>query len=143
MERDRVERVHEVFEIWNSRGVEAFAAEAWHPDIVWEEAAGFPEAGTRHGRQACVNRMVERFAAVGHVGLEIVDVELVGERATLIEMIVRGRGQASGAPTEMHDWFVTEIDDEGLTVRMREFLSRDAAERAAEELTGERRGAPR
>jgi ketosteroid isomerase-like protein len=139
-ERDRVALVHEAMEVWNTRGLEAFAEERWSADIVWEEASGFPEAGVRHGREACVRRMRERFEALGHVDVEVVNVDVLSDRGVLMELIIRGRGQASGAPTEMRDWFLTEVDEEDKTVRMREFLGRDEAMRAVEELGTTRPG---
>ena len=131
---DRAELARDAFELWNRGDLEAFARERWHPDVVWEEPTEFPEAGVRHGRDACVRRMKERFDAVGHVEVEVVDVIEISESAAMVELIVRGRGQASGAAIEMRDWFVNEFDDADKAVRMREFLSREEAMRAADGL---------
>jgi ketosteroid isomerase-like protein len=131
---DGIAQVYAGIETWNSEGFDAFAEERWSPDIVWEEPSGFPDAGVRHGREACMQRMRERFEVLGHVEAEIVNATELSDRVVLTELIIRGRGQASGAPTEMRDWFVSEVDDDYKAVRLREFLTRDEAVRAAEEL---------
>jgi hypothetical protein len=131
---DLVARSREATEAWNAEGLERFAEQFWGPDLVWEEDPNFPEAGVRRGRQACVERMLERFEAVGHVEITPGEVRQLGESHVLLELVIRGRGSASGAPTEMREWFVSEMDRDGFTVHMREVLYRDAALAAAREL---------
>jgi ketosteroid isomerase-like protein len=107
----------------------------FHPDIVWEEPAGFPDAGTRRGREAVLSRVRERFSLLGWVKFEVVDAEEIGERL-YAEVIVRGRGSASGAPAQMHDFWVYDYAADGSVIRWREFLDRDAALAAAHEDAG-------
>ena len=92
-------RAEVMFGVWNEQGMEAMAERFWHPDIVWEEPARFPEAGVHHGRAACVRRMSERFVEVGEVKIEVVDARLVGDQV-LTEAIIRGQGAASGVPSQ-------------------------------------------
>jgi ketosteroid isomerase-like protein len=132
--RDRIAQVYEGIETWNSQGLDAFAEERWSRDVVWEEPSGFPDAGIRHGREACLRRMRERFEVLGHVAVEVVSAVELSDTVVLTELIIRGRGQASGAPTEMRDWFVTEVDEDDKAIHLYEFLTRDEAVRAADEL---------
>ena len=114
---------------WNERGIEALRRR-WHEDIVWEEAQGFPDAATRRGRDAVFARMRERFEFLGVVAIEVVDAEEIGERL-FADVIVRGRGTTSGAPAEMHSFWVYDYADDERLIRWREFLDRDAALAAA------------
>jgi hypothetical protein len=74
--------------------------------------------------------MRERFEFLGVVAIEVVDVDEIGDRL-FADVIVRGRGTASGAPAEMHSYWVYEYADDERTIRWREFLDRDAALAAA------------
>lgn len=124
-EPDRAALAREAMEFWNEAGLEAFAERFWHPDIVWEEPAGFPDAGTRRGRDECVRRMRERFSLLGDVELKPAEITVHRDRV-LIEAVVTGEGVSSGVPTGMREYFV--LDSEGpRTTRFREFLDRDAA----------------
>jgi ketosteroid isomerase-like protein len=114
---------------WNERGIEVLQRR-WHEDIVWEEAEGFPDAGTQRGRDAVFARMRERFEFLGVVAIEVVEAEEIGERL-FAEVIVRGRGTASGAPAEMRSFWVYEYADDERLIRWREFLNRGAALAAA------------
>ena len=119
------------FDVWNTQGLEAMAERFWHPDIVWEEASGFPDAGVRRGREAAVRRMRERLSLLGHVQVEVLDARQVGGN-TLTEAIVRGAGTSSGAAVEQREFFLNTIGEDGRTLRFREFLDRDEAIAAAE-----------
>jgi ketosteroid isomerase-like protein len=122
------------FATWNSEGARAAAERFWHSEIRWEEPPGFPDAGVHRGREACLRRMEERFDLLGEVRIEVADAQLVGDQA-LIDAIVHGRGAASGAPTEMRDFFL--IENRGRrTIRFREFLERDEALAAARASAG-------
>jgi hypothetical protein len=126
-ERDFLALSRRAYELWNAEGVQAFAERWWSSEIVWEEPANFPEAGVRQGRQACIDRMKERFEPVGHVSVDVVSVRRVTESVFLQELTIRGRGTSSGIPTEMTDWLLGEINDDEQVIWMREFLDRDAA----------------
>jgi ketosteroid isomerase-like protein len=130
---ERLARVRESLEVWNREGLEVMAERHWHPDMVWEEPEGFPDAAIRRGRSACVSRMRERLDLLGHVRLEPSDARVVGD-VVFVEVLVRGRGASSGAPVELREFFVLE-SDRGLTTRFREFLDRDAALAAAKAAT--------
>ncbi|MQA74247.1 MAG: hypothetical protein GEU88_07910 [Solirubrobacterales bacterium] len=130
-------RAEFLFGVWNEQGMEAMAERFWDEDMVWEEARQFPEAGVHRGRAACVRQMSERFVEVGEVKIEVVDAHQIGD-LTLTEVIVRGQGTASGVPTEMREFFLTEVRD-GRAVRFLEFLDRDEALAAARAEGGEDR----
>ena len=135
---DFVALAHEAYDLWNSEGIDAFAERWWAPDILWEEPQNFPEAATRHGRDACVRRMKERFEPLGHVTVEVMGVRPLRERIALQELTVGGRGSASGAEVEMRVWMIAELGDRGQALWMREFIERQEAEQAAEEIASER-----
>ena len=97
---------------------------------MWEEPADFPDSATRRGRDAVFSRMRERFALLGVVRFEVVEVREVGDRL-YAEMIVRGRGSASGVPVEMHSFWVYDYAEDGRLIRWREFLDREEALAAA------------
>ena len=131
---DLVALAREGIESWNNDGLEAFAQRWWAPEVVWEEAPDFPEAGLHRGREACVKRMLERFEAVGHVELTTGEARQLSDRRVFFEVIVRGRGSASGVPIEMREWFISEMEQDGRAVFMREFLDREEALAAAARL---------
>jgi hypothetical protein len=85
-----------------------------------EQAHRFFAAWNEQGAAAAVKRFWDP-----RIAIEVVDTEQVGDQI-LIEAIVRGHGSASGAPTEMRDFFLIENGDP-LTIRFREFLGRDEA----------------
>ena len=89
-------RFREWVATWNEGGLE-HAPAIWHEDIVWVEPPGFPDAGTRRGRDACVARMRERFALLGEVKVELLGAEVRGHRL-FVEAVVSGEGAASGVP---------------------------------------------
>jgi ketosteroid isomerase-like protein len=128
-ERSRTDRFRAAIDRWNEGGIEAVAG-TWHGDAVWEEPAGFPDAGTRRGREAIFSRMRDRFQFIGLVELEIAEVEEIGDRL-YADVIVRGRGPTSGAPAEMHSFWVYDYADDGSVILWREFLARDEALAAA------------
>jgi ketosteroid isomerase-like protein len=127
----RADRLRRGIADWNERGFEAIE-ERWHEDVVWEEAAGFPDAGIRRGREEVLRRGRERFAMLGLVKFEIVEAEAIGDRL-FVEVIARGRGVASGAPTKMHEFWVYDYAPDDRLIRWREFLDRDEALAAARE----------
>jgi ketosteroid isomerase-like protein len=125
------QRADLVFGVWNDEGLEAMAERFWHPDIVWEEAPDFPDAGVRRGRDEAVRRMSERLELLGHIQIEVLDARRTGANI-LIEAIVRGTGSASGAPVANREFFLITVGPDGLSTRFREYLDRDAAIAAAE-----------
>jgi len=121
-------RAETLIDSWNREGLEAMAERLWAPDIIWEEPDRFPDAGVHRGRDACIRRMRERFALLGEVRLELVTAEPAGDDL-FIEALIHGQGTASGAPTTMREFFISEIAD-GRTTRLREFLDRETARAA-------------
>ena len=126
-ERAAARELRERLERWNAGGLD-YAREAWHEDLVWEEPPVFPDAGVHRGRAACIARMGERLALLGEVKLELLDVEVRGDRA-LVEVVAHGEGTASGVPAELREYFVFELAD-GQIRRWLEFLERGPAEAA-------------
>ena len=119
------ERARTLIGIWNSEGLDSWAAHAWSPDIVWHEPERFPDAGVRVGRDAALQRMRERFDWIGEVQMELVDVQQAGSR-TMIEVIIHSKGRQSGATADQREFLITEIED-GQTTLLLEFLDRDEA----------------
>ena len=119
------ERARALVATWNEEGLDAWAAQAWSPDIVWHEPQRFPDAGVHEGREASLQRMRERFDWIGEVRMELVDVQQSAKR-TMIEVIIHSRGRQSGAEASQREFLVTEIED-GRTTLFLEFLDRDEA----------------
>jgi ketosteroid isomerase-like protein len=119
------ERARALVRTWNAQGLEAWAATAWSPEIVWHEPERFPDAGIHRGRDACLRRMRERFDWIGEVRMELVDVQQVPPR-TMFEVIIHSKGRQSGARASQREFLVSEIDD-GRTTLFLEFLDRDDA----------------
>jgi ketosteroid isomerase-like protein len=117
---------------WNERGIEAIETR-WHEDVVWEEPTDFPDAGLHRGKEAVLRRIRERFSFVGVVTLEVVETEEIGDDRLYSHVIVHGRGPASGAPAEIHEYWVYYYSEDDRLIRWREFLNRDAALAAARE----------
>jgi ketosteroid isomerase-like protein len=124
------QRADLVFGVWNDEGLEAMAERFWHPEIVWEEPPDFPDADVHRGRDKAVQRMNERLELLGHIQIDVLDARRVGPN-TLVEVVLRGTGSASGAPVERREYFLLTIEDRR-TTRFREYLDRDAAVAAAE-----------
>ena len=119
------ERARALVETWNEEGLEAWAATAWSPDIVWHEPERFPDAGVHHGREACLERMRERFDWLGEVTMELVDVQQRGSR-TMLETIIHSEGRQSGARASQREFLVFEIVEGGTTFLL-EYLDREEA----------------
>ena len=81
--------------------------------------------------------MKERFEVVGHVEVDLLAVDEVTDSVGLQELRIRGRGAASGVPTEMKVWMLGEVDENGQVVWMREFLDHSEADTAAADFNPE------
>jgi ketosteroid isomerase-like protein len=55
MSQENIEVVRALFDAWNARDWDAFAAQH-DPDVIWARFEGWPEAGTLVGREACINQ---------------------------------------------------------------------------------------
>jgi ketosteroid isomerase-like protein len=113
---------------WNEGALDS-APTIWHEDIVWEEAAHWPDSGTWHGRDAVVARMRERLDLLGDVHLDVLGIE-TGPGSALVEVDVQGVGATSGAPAAARTHWVFDFAEDGRVIHWREYLDRADAEAA-------------
>jgi ketosteroid isomerase-like protein len=112
---------------WGMAELRAVAEEGWHPDVVYEEAAEWPGAGTFHGREAVLARFAEYQEILGAGENEVV--EIVEFEPGRVFLTFRYHTESSaGMPVDHHWAYLFEVRD-GLVVRWKAYLDADAARR--------------
>jgi ketosteroid isomerase-like protein len=101
--------------------------ELLHPDCRWFVTEAPRQA--HRGKEAFL-RMVESWLEVTTDWRAVPGDITEGENAFVIEMVVTGRGRASGASTRTRGWAVVTMRD-GLVETWREFTGWEEAQRAA------------
>ena len=115
--------VREMYDVFNSEGVEATAA-YYADDIVWHSDPSFPEGGQFEGRDAVVAYMSSMFQNWAHVELEIEELVARDDRVlALLRMRNSGRDGIEMVAFWGHLWTV----EDGRMVDVRSFLNREAA----------------
>ena len=127
MPRTKVELVHEVIDAWNRRDGDRFVA-CLHPEVVWDDTAGFPGVrGVHHGRGEAREWYEQVLVEPWETLLvEVAELSEAGEDRAFVGASIQARGRASGADTTLQVWTVLWFAD-GLISRRELFLTRTGA----------------
>ncbi len=132
-DQDPAAVVHATYELWNEAGLEAVAAEYWHPDIelqVPPEWFAILGKGTATGREEVVAVYRTGTATLEDTQAEIIDLERAGDEF-VVTMRFRGRGQTSGVEVESQKMFQVLRIEDGMVKAIRFFNDAEAARAAA------------
>lgn len=127
---------------WNEGDLER-AYRALGEDVEYNLAPTWPEARPLRGRAEVIKffqELRETFPDARAGPLEFAE---IGERRVIVGFPVVGTGRASGVRIDMRIWQVWELSEQGLPVRVHEYLDREAALRAAAIADAARSGAAR
>jgi ketosteroid isomerase-like protein len=132
MSEENVERLGQMFAIFNDQGVEAATAALGHlldEEFEIEEAAEVPDRDGYAGREAFIANMLkleESFEELRLVPLEFVDLD----DKVVVVVSMAGKGRASGALVEMTFAQLWSLRD-GKAVSLRDFATKAEALEAA------------
>jgi uncharacterized protein len=129
MSEENVEAFKRVFEAENQRDVEAVIAEL-DPDVEWH--AALPLLGgdaVYRGHERVREFLPEIWDVLADTAFEFPDIRDLGDRVVAIGRF-RGRGEASGIPTERPFAYVVDFKG-GKATRLRAFLDPKRARAAA------------
>src|SRR5256885_9541460 len=128
MSQENVEIVRAAFEAWNARpGEPDFAP--FHPELVYHPRADEPDPSPHVGRDAferLVLGFVESFAETRCEVLELIDAGDHVIASTVLHVVLRGQGSASGAGVSDTYVFVYKLRD-GLVVEGWEYRTKQEA----------------
>ena len=129
MSEENVEVVREAWRAFIERGVDG-VAEYYAEDSVIEALPDAPDRATRNGREGVRKRYRDFSEAWEDLSWEPVEFIDAGDDIVVAVIVMRGRGQGSGAAVETPLAFVYELRD-GKLVRDRPFTTRGQALEAA------------
>jgi ketosteroid isomerase-like protein len=101
------------------------------PEVEWVSPPEFPDAGDARGTEAVRRVWVEQVAPFDTFHYEVLAFEERGRR-TVVSLRLSAYGKESGAPVEMAWHQVAFYDDEGLVLRLENYLDEKMARRAFE-----------
>ncbi len=96
-----------------------------HPDVVTVRHPPLPDAQTYHGPDGLLQSYADWTADFSDFEMEVGEIRSAGD-GVLVELIQRGKGQASGAIVEGRFWAVYTLTD-GLVTRQDIFNYEDQA----------------
>jgi ketosteroid isomerase-like protein len=131
MSQENVKVVRETVDAANRRDPDAFLA-SLHPDVEWDDRAGFAGLrrvyrGQAEARQWFEGAVVEPWESLH---LQVEEIIEGSEGGVLVGGPISGRGRASGAEAEIRVWQVLWVAD-GKIARRQLFWARDEALEAA------------
>lgn len=100
-------------------------------DFEWHPPSEFPDSRVLRGPEETASFYRGLRAIFPDYRSEERDYQLVGDRTIITHHRMSGTGGASGIDVGADVFQVMELGEDGLPVRLREFLNRDDAERAA------------
>jgi ketosteroid isomerase-like protein len=128
MSQENVEIVRAVFEAWNAGDMEALFAH-FHPELVYHPRSDEPDPSPHVGRDAyerLVYGFVDSFSEVTVEVLEVIDAGDHVIALTVLHVVLRGQGSASGAGVSDTYVFVYKLRD-GLVVEGWEYRTKREA----------------
>ena len=128
MSQENVEIVRAVFEAWNAGDMEALLADV-HPELVYHPRADEPDPSPHVGRDAferLVRGFVDSFSEITFEVLEVIDAGDHVIASTVLHVVLRGQGSASGAGVSDAYVFVYKLRD-GLVVEGWEYRTKEEA----------------
>ena len=131
MSQDNVEIVRAIFAAWNAGDVEALEAlfPYFHPELVYHPRADEPDPSPHVGRDAyerLTYGFVDSFSEVTFEVLELIDAGDHVIASTVLHVVLRGQGSASGAGVSDTYVFVYKLRD-GLVVEGWEYRTKQEA----------------
>jgi ketosteroid isomerase-like protein len=128
MTQENVEIVRTAFAAWNAGDMEALLADV-HPELVYHPRADEPDPSPHVGRDAferLVRGFVDSFSEVTLEVLELIDAGDHVIASTVLHVVLRGQGSASGAGVSDTYVFVYKLRD-GLVVEGWEYRTKQEA----------------
>jgi ketosteroid isomerase-like protein len=128
MSQENVEIVRASFEAWNARDMEALFAHS-HPDLVYHPRTDEPDPSSHVGRDAfeqLTYGFVDSFSEATFEVLELIDAGDHVIASTVLHVVLRGQGSASGAGVSDTYVFVYKLRD-GLIVEGWEYRTKQEA----------------
>ena len=128
MSQENVEIVRAVIEAWNAGDVEGLLADV-HPELVYHPRADEPDPSPHVGRDAyerLTYGFVDSFSEVTFEVLELIDAGDHVIASTVLHVVLRGQGSASGAGVSDTYVFVYKLRD-GLVVQGWEYRTKEEA----------------
>ena len=128
MSQENVEIVRAAFAAWNAGDMEALFPH-FHPELVYHPRADEPDPSPHVGRDAyerLVYGFVDSFSEVTFEVLELIDAGDHVIASTVLHVVLRGQGSASGAGVSDTYVFVYKLRD-GLVVEGWEYRTKQEA----------------
>ncbi len=117
--------VRAAFGAIEAEGIVGFARH-FSPAIEWKADESVPEAGTYRGAEAVTSYLGQLADSFSHLRFEVAQIQpLVAERL-LVDTVLHGIGEASGATTVRTWSFVMTVRDETI-LRIESYIDRDQA----------------
>jgi len=131
MSQENVEAVLKAVDAVNGRDPDAFVT-CLHPDVVWDDSAGFPGVRGVHHGLAEARRWLEDVVLEPweNLHLEVEEITAASDGRVFSVNHITARGRASGADTELRFWSVHWLAD-GKIARRELFWDRAEALEAA------------
>ena len=132
MSQENVENVRAAFAAWNARPGEPYLAGVFahfHPELVYHPRADEPDPSPHVGRdvyERLVRGFVDSFSEVTVEVLEVIDAGDHVIASTVLHVVLRGQGSASGAGVSDTYVFVYKLRD-GLVVEGWEYRTKQEA----------------
>jgi ketosteroid isomerase-like protein len=127
MSQENVEVVLKAADAVNGRDRDAFVA-CLHPDVVWDDTAGFPGVRGVHRGRAEAQKWFEDVILEPweRLHLEVEEITDASDDRVFGVTLITARGRASGVDTELRFWSVYWLAD-GKIARRELFWDRDKA----------------
>ena len=128
MSQENVEIVRAAFAAWNAGDMDAVFA-LYHPELVYHPRADEPDPSPHVGRDAyerLVRGFVDSFSEVTVEVLEVIDAGDHVIASTVLHVVLRGQGGASGAGVSDTYVFVYKLRD-GLVAEGWEYRTKQEA----------------
>jgi ketosteroid isomerase-like protein len=119
-----VRRMSEAFNRDGLTGLRPFL----DPEFEYHEDPSFPEGRTYYGIEAYEGYAQRFFAEFSEIHYEVGECTDAGDHV-IANMLIRGRGKASGAEFELSAWWAMTIRDRRV-IRLFAYLDRDRAREA-------------
>ena len=129
MSQENVEIVRAVFAAWNAREELDALLSRFHPELVYHPRADEPDPSPHVGRDAyerLIYGFVDSFSEVTSEVLELIDAGDHVIASTVLHVVLRGQGSASGAGVSDTYVFVYKLRD-GLVVEGWEYRTKQEA----------------
>ena len=128
MSQENVEIVQAAFAAWNTGDMDAVFA-LYHPELVYHPRADEPDPSPHVGRDAYERLTYGFLESFSEVTIEVLEVIDAGDHviaSTVLHVVLRGQGSASGAGVSDTYVFVYKLRD-GLIVEGWEYRTKQEA----------------